>query len=53
MTELPMDCWAQRREICLTLEEGPGGLSPSTAFHSYIQRGGDAIAAICKTNFGL
>lgn len=23
-----MDCWAQSRDICLTLEEGPGGLSP-------------------------
>lgn len=32
MTELPMDCWAQRREICLTLEEGPGGLSPIDSF---------------------
>lgn len=32
MTELPMDCWAQRREICLTLEEGPGGLSPIGSF---------------------
>lgn len=32
MTELPMDCWAQRREICLTLEEGPGGLSPIDLF---------------------
>lgn len=32
MTGLPMDCWAQRREICLTLEEGPGGLSPIDSF---------------------
>lgn len=32
MTELPMDCWAQRRDICLTLEEGPGGLSPIDSF---------------------
>lgn len=32
MTELPMDHWAQRREICLTLEEGPGGLSPIDSF---------------------
>lgn len=27
-----MDCWAQRREICLTLEEGPGGLGPIDSF---------------------
>lgn len=27
-----MDCWAQSRDICLTLEEGPGGLSPIDSF---------------------
>lgn len=27
-----MECWVQRREICLTLEEGPGGLSPIDSF---------------------
>lgn len=27
-----MDCWAQTRDICLTLEEGPGGLSPIDSF---------------------
>lgn len=32
MTGLPMDCWAPRREICLTLEEGPAGLSPIDSF---------------------
>lgn len=32
MTGLPMDCWAQSRDICLTLEEGPGGLSPIDSF---------------------
>lgn len=32
MTELPMDCCAQSRDICLTLEEGPGGLSPIDSF---------------------
>lgn len=53
MTELPMDHWAQRREICLTLEEGPGGLSPIGSFIVLLSASGGGDTTAIKTNFGL